>query len=180
MKFINTEIEGLFVIEQNVTKDYRGSFVKNFNYSEFEKNNCVCDFRESFYTKSKEDVIRGMHFQVPPYDQIKLITVISGTIIDVILDIRKFSKTYGQYFAIELSRENRKSLYIPTGLAHGFGVLSEQAIAYYQVTNEYHPESDTGILYDSFEFQWPIANPIISERDKSFAGLIDYQTPFHI
>jgi dTDP-4-dehydrorhamnose 3,5-epimerase len=178
MKFLPTEIDGLFIIEQNVSKDVRGSFVKNFNRHDFDRFGLECDFRESYYTKSKEDVIRGMHFQVPPHDHAKLITVISGSIIDVVVDIRKSSPTYGRHFEIELSRENRKSLYIPRGLAHGFGVLSEQAIAYYQVTSEYHPESDKGILYNSFNFRWPIDSPVLSERDKSFPGLDCYKSPF--
>ncbi len=178
MKFSETIIDGLFIIEQSISKDSRGSFVKNFNHEEFSQHGIECDFKESYYTKSKEDVIRGMHFQTPPYDHSKLITVISGTIIDVVLDIRKSSKTYGQYFFIELSRENRKSLLVPKGLAHGFGVLSEYAIAYYQVTSGYNRDYDSGILYSSFNFNWPIENPILSERDTSFVAFGDYLSPF--
>ena len=173
-----TPIHDVYVVEQTVTKDKRGSFVKNFQRSLFTQRDLECDFTESYYTKSHEDVIRGMHFQTPPHDHAKLITVISGTILDVVLDIRKSSKTYGQHFGIELSRENRKSLYIPRGLAHGFCVLSDVAIAYYQVTSEHNPDHDKGILFDSFGFTWPISNPIISDRDRAFPILSEFKSPF--
>jgi dTDP-4-dehydrorhamnose 3,5-epimerase len=178
MKLTKTIIEGLYIIEQNISKDNRGSFVKNFTSSEFLDYGIECDFKESYYTESKEDVIRGMHFQVPPYDHSKLITVISGAIIDVVLDLRIKSKTYGKYFFIELSRENRKSLSIPRGLAHGFGVLSEHAIAYYQVSSEYNKEFDKGIAYNSFGMKWPIDNPILSERDISLPLFKEFKSPF--
>ncbi len=178
MKFTKTIIEGVYIVEQNISKDNRGSFVKNFNSKEFSDHGIECNFKESYYTKSKEDVIRGMHFQEPPYDHSKLITVISGTIIDVVLDLRINSKTFGQYFFIELSRENRKSLYVPKGLAHGFGVLSEYAIAYYQVSTEYNQKFDKGISYNSFGMQWPIDNPILSERDLSFPTFKKFKNPF--
>lgn len=173
-----TPIHDVYVIEQTVTKDNRGSFVKNFQRSLFEEHDLECDFKESYYTKSHEGVIRGMHFQIPPHDHAKLITVISGTIIDVVLDIRKSSKTYGRHFEIELSGENRKSLYIPSGFAHGFGVLSDVAIACYQVTSEHKPDHDKGILFDSFGFSWPISNPALSERDSAFPAFIDFESPF--
>ena len=178
MEFNETTIEGVFIVEQTISKDSRGAFVKNFQTSLFEKHKLECDFKESYYTKSHEDVIRGMHFQTPPYDHAKFITVISGTIIDVVLDIRKSSKTYGSYFSIELSRENRKSLYIPRGIAHGFGVLSDIAIAYYQVTSEHNLEHDKGVYFGSFGFSWPIATPIVSDRDSAFPPFNDLKTPF--
>jgi dTDP-4-dehydrorhamnose 3,5-epimerase len=173
-----TPIRDVYIIEQSVTKDHRGSFVKNFQSSVFEQNDLECDFKESYYTKSHEDVIRGMHFQTPPHDHAKLVTVIFGTIIDVVIDIRKSSRTYGNHFEIELSRENRKSLYVPRGVAHGFGVLSDVAIAYYQTTSEYNPEHDKGILFNSFDFCWPIANPILSNRDRGFPAFGDFESPF--
>ncbi len=178
MIFNKTPIQGVYIIEQTISKDRRGSFVKNFQSSLFEKNNLEFDFKESYYTKSQEDVIRGMHFQIPPHDHAKFITVISGTIVDVVLDVRKSSATYGSYFEIELSRENRKSLYIPRGIAHGFGVLSDMAIAYYQVTSEHKPEHDKGIHFGSFGFSWPIANPVTSDRDEAFPNFCDFESPF--
>lgn len=178
MIFNKTPIHGVYIIEQTISKDRRGSFVKNFQSSLFEKLDLECDFKESYYTKSHEDVIRGMHFQTPPHDHAKFITVISGTIIDVVLDIRKSSETYGAHFEIELSRENRKSLYIPRGMAHGFGVLSDMAIAYYQVTSEHTPEYDKGIHFGSFGFSWPIVNPVMSDRDGAFPIFDDFESPF--
>ena len=178
MKLIDTDIQGVYIIEQNHKKDYRGSFVKMFQKSFFQENDLEYNFSESYYTKSKEDVIRGMHFQLPPHDHAKLITVITGTITDVILDLRKSSPTYKKYFEVELSRENRKSIYIPRGCAHGFGVLSETAITYYLVTSEHMPEHDHGIRYDSFGYDWIIENPIISERDKNLIDFLDFKSPF--
>ena len=119
-----------------------------------------------------------MHFQVPPFDHSKLITVISGRILDVVLDIRRNSKTFGKHFAIELSRDNKKSLYIPKGLAHGFAVLSEIAIAYYQVTSEYSQNLDQGIHFNSFRFDWPIQEPILSIRDQNFPHFNEFNSPF--
>lgn len=119
MKFEQTDIDGAFIIEHDVQKDARGAFVKTFHKEEFSQMGLEWDFRESYYTRSKEDVIRGMHLQVPPYDHAKLVTIIHGTVVDVILDLRRSSPTFRQHVAVELSRENRKSIYIPRGCAHG-------------------------------------------------------------
>jgi dTDP-4-dehydrorhamnose 3,5-epimerase len=178
MQLIATKLEGVYIIEQDVFKDKRGAFVKTFQCSLFTSYGLECDFCENYYTKSREDVIRGMHFQIPPQDHSKLVTIIQGTIIDVILDIRRSSPTFGQHFEIELSRENRRSIYIPRGCAHGFGTLSDTAIAYYMVTSEYSPEQDAGIRYDSFGYRWPIATPIMSDRDLAHPVFSDYVTPF--
>lgn len=178
MKLTATRLEGVYVVEQEMFKDKRGAFVKTFQRSFFTQHGLACDFSENYYTKSHEDVIRGMHFQTPPHDHAKLVTVIQGTIIDVILDIRKSSPTFGQYVEIELSRENRRSIYIAKGLAHGFGTLSDSAIAYYMVTSEYAPEHDKGIRFDSFGYQWPIMSPIVSDRDLSHVPFDRFISPF--
>ena len=178
MKFIETALKDVYIVEQNVFKDDRGAFVNTFQESEFKNRGLDCDFKESYYTKSREDVIRGMHFQTPSQDHAKLVTVIQGTILDVILDLRKNSPTYKQHIAVELSRENRKSIYIPKGCAHGFGVLSDMAIAYYMVTTEHSPANDTGIRYDSFGHDWIIKSPIISDRDSGFCTLDEFESPF--
>jgi len=174
LKFSETLLNGVFIVEQDVNKDIRGSLVKNYHRESFEKAGLEADFKESYYTRSKEDVIRGMHFQIPPHDHCKLVTVIQGTIVDVILDLRENSSTFKHYIAIELSRENRKSIYIPRGCAHGFGVLSDTAVAFYMVTTQYAPDHDSGIRFDSFGYKWEINQPILSERDKSFRGLEEY------
>ena len=178
MELKHTIIDGLYIIDQSFSTDNRGTFVKNFQHSFFKMNGLDYKFDESFYTESKKNVIRGMHFQVPPFDHSKLITVISGRILDVVLDIRRNSKTYGKHFTIELSRDNKKSLYIPKGLAHGFAVLSEIAIAYYQVTSEYSQNFDQGIHFNSFGFDWPIQEPIISIRDQNFPHFNEFNSPF--
>jgi dTDP-4-dehydrorhamnose 3,5-epimerase len=134
MKFENTRIDGAYIIEHDIHKDSRGSFVKTFHKKEFLERGIEWNFCESYYTRSKEDVIRGMHFQTPPHDHAKLVTIILGTVVDVILDLRKSSPSFGEHIAVELSRENRKSIYIPRGCAHGFSVLGESAIVYYKIT----------------------------------------------
>ncbi len=178
MNVISTIIKGVFIVEQDMHKDKRGAFVKTFHRGFFLEHGLDCDFCENYYTKSREDVIRGMHFQTPPKDHAKLVTIIQGTIIDVILDIRRASPTYGQHVEIELSRENRRSIYIPRGCAHGFVTLSDTAIAYYMVTSEYSPEQDAGVRYDSFGYRWPTASPILSDRDLAHPAFCDYDTPF--
>lgn len=178
MKITPTPLDGVYIIEQDVFKDKRGAFVKTFQRSFFVGHGLECDFSENYYTKSREDVIRGMHFQIPPRDHAKLVTVIQGTIIDVILDIRKNSPTFGRHVEIELSRENRRSIYIARGLAHGFGTLSDSAIAYYMVTSEYSPEHDRGIRFDSFGYRWPISTPIVSDRDLSHVPFDQFVSPF--
>lgn len=174
MKFTESSIGGVLIIEQDAHNDLRGSLVKNYHRGEFEQAGLECDFKESYYTSSKKDVIRGMHFQVNPHDHCKLVTVIQGTIVDLILDLRKNSPTFKQYVAIELSRENRKSIYIPRGCAHGFGVLSNNAIAFYMTTTQYAPHHDRGIRFDSFGYDWKINNPILSDRDKNFKHLLEF------
>lgn len=178
MSLSRTTIEGLYIVDHVASNDARGSFSKNYQKSTFLDNQLKCDFAEGYYTSSKKNVIRGMHFQSPPYDHEKLVTVSSGVITDVVLDIRKSSRTYGTYFAIEISSESRKSLYIPKGLAHGFGVKSDCAIVQYLVTGEYSEPNDNGVLFDSFGFSWPMKNPIISERDLTFPGLDKLMSPF--
>ena len=178
MSLNRTTIEGLYIVDHAVSNDARGSFSKNYQKSTFLDNQLKCNFAEGYYTSSIKNVIRGMHFQSPPYDHEKLVTVISGVIIDVVLDIRKSSKTYGAYFAIEISSESRKSLYIPKGLAHGFGVKSDCAIVQYLVTGEYSATNDNGVLFNSFGFFWPMSNPIISDRDLTFPSLSKLISPF--
>ena len=178
MKIESTLILGVFIIENEVHKDLRGEFVKSFQKEEFSKMGLEWDFRESYYTRSKADVIRGMHFQITPCDHAKLVTIIHGTVVDVILDLRKSSPTLGQHISVELSRENLKSIYIPSGCAQGFSVLGEDAVVNYMVTSEYAPLHDKGIRFDSFGYDWKIANPIISERDLQFPALAEFKEYF--
>lgn len=178
MKILETGINGLFQVQLNRFIDNRGWFFKNYNTDLFGKENLEFDIEESYFSYSKKNVIRGMHFQIPPYDHVKLVSVVKGRILDVVVDLRKNSPTYKKYLAFELSEENNISLYIPKGLAHGFAVLSEDAITSYMVGKGYSKDHDDGIRFDSFGFEWPISNPILSERDNSFKSIDDYTTPF--
>ncbi len=181
MNFVETAILGVYIIEPNVFNDERGLFTKTFHKETFEKYNLECDFKESFYSFSTKGVIRGMHFQLPPHDHAKLIYVTNGKIIDVAVDIRKKSPSYSRFISVELSKENCKMLYVPRGCAHGFAAISEDdACVVYLQTTMYNPESDTGILYNSFGMDWGIEDPIISKRDLSFIPLKGFDSPFVI
>lgn len=172
MEIIATELLGLYEIENKMFQDDRGLFVKTFNFDDFVGFGLEVNFKESFYSVSKKNVLRGMHFQLPPHDHAKLVYVVDGEILDVAVDIRRSSTTFGRYFAINLSSENAKSLYMAKGFAHGFFTLSDSATVVYLTTSTHVPSSDTGIRWDSFGFDWQgIKNPIVSERDSLFSGL---------
>ena len=174
MKIERTEIEGVYIITNFNAKDERGLFVKTFNKNTFNKNNLDFEIRESYYSVSNKDVIRGMHFQLKPNEHEKLVYVPKGSILDVVLDLRKKSKTYKQHISMNLSSSNKKSIFIPKGLAHGFKSLEDNTITNYCVSTEYNSSADTGIRFNSFGFNWQNENPIISERDNSFDTLNDY------
>ncbi|MGE0088164.1 MAG: dTDP-4-dehydrorhamnose 3,5-epimerase family protein [Bacteroidales bacterium] len=178
MKIITTPIKDLYVIQHNIFTDERGVFIKTYNDSVFKSLGLEFNDKERYYSISKKNVIRGMHFQNPPADHIKIVTVISGKILDVILDIRKNSLTYGKCYSIELRAELGQSLYIPKGFAHGFKSLVDGTIVEYNQTSEYSPENDSGIRYDSFGFKWESINTILSNRDLSFPNFFDFNTPF--
>ena len=174
MKVERTEIEGVYIITNFNAKDSRGLFVKAFNKNAFNENNLDFEIRESYYSISNKNVIRGMHFQLHPYDHEKLVYVSKGSILDVVVDLRKKSKTYKQHISIKLSEENKKSIFITKGLAHGFKSLEDNTITNYSVSTEYNSSADTGIHFNSFGFNWQNENPIISVRDDSFDTLNDY------
>jgi dTDP-4-dehydrorhamnose 3,5-epimerase len=178
METENTFIEGLKLIRLDRFADQRGSFLKVFNADFFSKNNLPADFRESYFSVSKKDTIRGMHFQAPPFEHIKLVYLNQGKIVDVVLDIRKNSKTYGEFFTIDISEENPVAVYIPTGCAHGFLSMEDNTMVTYLQTSVYNKESDQGIKYDSFGLDWKIKNPVISGRDKRFVSFCDFKTMF--
>ena len=172
MKIIETPLPGIFELENNIFSDERGLFVKTFHRDFFEKNNLESDFKESFYSTSNKNVLRGMHYQKDPHGHAKLVYVTSGTILDVVLDIRKESDTFGHFYSTELSEKNRRSLYISNGFAHGFYTTSESATVVYQTTTVHNEKSDSGVLWNSFGFDWKnVKNPIMSMRDSSFDPL---------
>ena len=178
MKVLKTNLEGLFLIQSNVFKDQRGIFVKTFHKEIFKENGLETDFRESFFSISKKNVIRGMHFQLPPDEHVKLVYCVYGKVLDVVVDIRNNSPTYGESFSVELTEDNGNILYIPKGFAHGFKSLMDNSVVVYMTTKEYSPENDTGIRWDSFGFNWQVDNPILSERDKNFLPLLEFRSPF--
>ena len=174
LEFEKTPIEGLFVVRNFQASDDRGCFVKTFNMSLFKENEIEFCSAESYYSKSKLNVIRGMHFQTPPHDHQKLVYVTSGRILDVVVDLRSNSSTYQKCFSIELSENNATSLFLPKGIAHGFLSLSENTTTVYNVSSVYEMNSDSGIRYDSFGFDWGIENPIVSERDQNFMSMDEF------
>ncbi len=166
------------IIENFSAYDERGKFIKTFNESEFKKMGIVFENRESYYSISNKDVIRGMHFQIPPYEHDKIIHVINGDVIDVIVDLRTKSMNYGKSIAIHLSGTRSKSIFIPKGFAHGFRCLENNTIMLYNVTSEYNAQCDKGILWNSIDYEWGISDPIITVRDSSFPGIQSFKSPF--
>ncbi|MCD6011345.1 MAG: rfbC [Flavipsychrobacter sp.] len=160
------------------SEDARGSFVKSYSETQLKKAGIDFTLRESYFSFSKKDVIRGMHFQLPPHQHSKVVFCPIGAILDVIVDLRKDSPTYLQCLAHELSAENKRAIYIPEGFAHGFKSLTDDALTYYLVSSEYNKEHDTGIRYDTIGFDWGVAKPVISARDLSFVSMREFESPF--
>ena len=178
MKRIATDFDGLFILETNNFQDERGGFQKLYNYDFFKENGLDCKFKEFYYSVNKANVVRGMHFQTPPFDHTKVVYVSKGRIKDVVVDIRKKSATYGKCFSIELDDQKGQYLYIPKGFAHGFVSLEEGSIVNYAQTTCYSKEHDCGIDAMSIGFDWEVENPIRSGRDMTFVTIRDYTTPF--
>ncbi|WP_100613697.1 dTDP-4-dehydrorhamnose 3,5-epimerase family protein [Confluentibacter citreus] len=178
MKIEKTELLGVNIIDNFVATDERGTFVKTFSNEDFNRKELKFDIKETYYSISKKNVIRGMHFQLPPFEHKKLVFVIQGSIIDVIVDLRKESITYKKSISIELSANNRKALFIPEGFAHGFKSLEDNTITVYHVSSVYNSGADSGIYYDSIDFDWELINPIISERDRLFDKMHEFKSPF--
>jgi dTDP-4-dehydrorhamnose 3,5-epimerase len=171
MKFSETDLPGAFVIELEPFHDDRGFFARGWCQSEFEKAglvNKVCQVNVSF--NKVAGTLRGMHYQIPPHCETKLIRCVRGALYDVIIDLRAGSTTHGQWFGIELSAENRKMLYVPEQFAHGFITLADETEATYQVSEFYTPGSERGIRYDDprFAIEWPAAVKVISEKDQNW------------
>lgn len=178
MRKIETPFDGLFILETNNFQDERGGFQKLFNYDFFVEHGLAADFKEFYYSVNKKDVRRGMHFQIPPCDHVKLVYVSFGRVLDVVVDIRKRSKTYGKSFSIELDDQKAQYLYIPKGFAHGFLSLQDNTVVNYAQTTCYNKDYDCGIDQESIGFDWGINNPIVSERDLLFPALEHFISPF--
>ncbi len=184
MEVIKTAIEGVVIIEPKVFTDARGYFFESFSQREFEEKVGKVNFVQDNESMSSYGVMRGLHFQRPPFTQSKLVRCVKGKVLDVAVDIRKGSSTYGQHVAVELSEGNHRQFFIPRGFAHGFAVLSETAVFQYKCDNFYHPEADGGIsiLDDSLGIDWkiPTDHAILSEKDTKHNLLKDFDSPFDI
>ncbi|MBP9866832.1 MAG: dTDP-4-dehydrorhamnose 3,5-epimerase [Candidatus Pacebacteria bacterium] len=178
MEIIPTKLEGVLIIKTNLFEDDRGSFVKTFNEESFSQLGIQPKFKESFYSISKKNVARGMHFHVPPKDHSKLVYVTQGSALDIVLDIRKGSPTYGEHITIELSQKNHQLLFIPSGFAHGFISQEDNTCMIYLQTGMYSPKEDSGISLNSIDVFGKNTTYIISERDKDFISFKDFDSPF--
>ncbi|MEE1253502.1 MAG: dTDP-4-dehydrorhamnose 3,5-epimerase [Paludibacteraceae bacterium] len=182
MNVINTPIEGLLIIEPRVFHDARGYFVETYNEQRYREAGVDAMFVQDNQSCSTYGVVRGLHFQKPPYTQAKLVSCTKGRVLDVAVDLRKESPTYGKWFSVELSEENHRQFYIPRGFAHGFSVLSEQAVFTYKCDNLYHPEAEGGLLLSdpdvAIDWQVPEDKRVISEKDTKHPLFKDLVSPF--
>ena len=180
MKIEKSHIEGLIVIKPDVFEDQRGYFFESYNEEKFRQLGIDVKFLQDNESKSGKGVLRGLHFQVPPYQQGKLVRVIKGAVLDVAVDLRKSSPTYGQWASIELSEKNKWMYWIPAGFAHGFLTLEENTIFFYKCTQVYHRESEMGIAWDDpdLRIDWGTDQPLVSEKDKIAGRFRDFVSPF--
>ena len=184
MNVIKTAIDGVVIIEPRIFEDSRGYFFESFSQREFEEKVGPINFVQDNESKSSYGVMRGLHFQRPPYTQSKLVRCVKGAVLDVAVDIRKGSPTYGQHVAVELTEDNHRQFFVPRGFAHGFAVLSETAVFQYKCDEFYYPEADGGIsiLDGSLGIDWhiPTEKALLSEKDTKHALLKDFDSPFDI
>ena len=189
MEVIKTAIDGVVIIEPRIFKDARGYFFESFSQREFDEKVApiqghTVTFVQDNESKSSYGVMRGLHFQRPPYTQSKLVRCMKGVVMDVAVDIRIGSPTYGQHVAVELTEDNHRQFFVPRGFAHGFAVLSETAVFQYKCDEFYHPEADGGIsiIDDSLGIDWkiPTEHALLSEKDTKHVVLKDFDSPFDI
>lgn len=182
MEVIKTDIEGVVIIEPRVLKDARGYFFESFSQREFEEKVRKINFVQDNESMSRYGVMRGLHFQRPPFAQSKLVRCVKGAVLDVAVDIRKGSPTYGQHVAVKLTEDNHRQFFIPRGFAHGFAVLSDVAVFQYKCDNYYAPQADGGIsILDSelgIDWHIPLDNAILSEKDTLHPCLSNFDSPF--
>lgn len=181
MHFIATPLAGAYVIEPRIFKDQRGFFTETYNRREFEAQGLSYDFVQDNHSYSRErGVIRGLHFQKPPWTQTKLIRVVMGRIYDIIVDLRRESATYGQWFGLELSRRDMRMLLVPRGFAHGFCTLTKETLVLYRVDAFYAPQADSGIRWDDpdLAISWPVQQPVLSDKDQRLPLLREIGTLF--
>jgi len=176
-----TSFEGIHIIHPSIFKDERGYFFESFNKKKFlELTGFSADFVQDNQSLSNKNVLRGLHFQMPPFAQAKLVRVVRGSVMDIAVDLRKNSPTFGKYISLELNDRNNLSLFIPEGFAHGFVTLEENTIFIYKCSNFYHKESERTIMWNDqdLKIDWQIADPIISEKDKEGLSFLKFNSPF--
>ena len=180
MEVVETNIKDLYIIKPKVFLDNRGYFFESYNKEAFTKNNISVEFIQDNQSLSHKGVLRGLHFQSPPFAQGKLVRVIKGAVLDVAVDIRKDSATYGEHFSIELTEENKTMFYIPSGFAHGFVTLCDNTIFSYKCTQVYNKESEGTVFWNDLDLNinWQIENPLISEKDILGTIFKDFKSPF--
>ncbi len=179
MKITKTFIDGLFQVDLKNFEDLRGQLLKPFSQGLYQKEISLnLDFKETWFTRSNLNVIRAMHLQVAPRACEKLVAIIQGSVLDVILDLRPESETFGKTFSIVLSADDPKALYIPQGCAHGYKVLKDQSIVMYMATDLYAADLDVGIKWDSFGFNWDIKNPILSVKDQTLPSFQEFKNSY--
>lgn len=182
MEVIKTEIDGVVIIEPRLFKDARGYFFESYSKREFDEKVGKIDFVQDNESCSTRGVMRGLHFQRPPYSQSKLVRCVKGAVLDVAVDLRRGSATYGKHVAVELTEDNHRQFFIPQGFAHGFAVLSDVAVFQYKCDNYYHPEADGGIsiLDSSLGIDWRIdpADALLSDKDLKHPLLSEFDSPF--
>jgi len=175
---LRTGVPGCYELVPPSSLDARGRFVKTFHSSAFVDLGLATVFAEEYYTVSNQRVLRGLHFQTPPHEHVKVVYCLTGAVMDVVLDLRSGSPTYGSYAAVDLSARRSNIIYIPSGVAHGFYVTEGPAILQYKVTSAYAPDHDRGILWSSVPVPWPDLNPLVSERDMAFEAFDLFSSPF--
>lgn len=180
MELLDEPLPGLLLIKPRVFSDNRGYFFESFNKEAYNKLGITTEFVQDNQSLSQKNIVRGLHFQRPPKAQAKLVRVIKGAVLDVAVDIRKDSPTYGQHFSIELNEDNFLSLFIPEGFAHGFATLADNTIFSYKCSNLYAPDCEGGILWNCPELAipWNIENPILSDKDTKHSVFSQFQSPF--
>jgi len=177
-KWLPQPFAGVYLLDPFHHSDDRGEFVKTFHAGQVNEFGRSFEFREEFYSISHKNVLRGMHFQLPPHQHQKIVYCLTGSILDVLVDLRQSEPTYGKSLRFELSAANRLVLWIPPGMAHGFLSREDKTCVIYKTDHEYALESDSGIRWDSIDFSWKVDSPIVSARDRSFLKLTDFESPF--
>ncbi len=180
MKIISTSIPDLLIIQPQVFGDQRGYLYEAYNKHKFQAQGLELDFVQDNISKSDKNVVRGLHFQKPPYAQGKLVSVLRGAVIDIGLDIRRDSPTYGQHHAVLLSEENKTRFWVPPGFAHGFVTLEDETIFAYKCTDFYYPEAEGAILWNDplLNIDWQVSDPILSQRDQAALPFSEFESPF--